>query len=233
VVLGCALAIRRLGWLGGTLFGLLTTITALTSLFIAQDISRTLMTLCPVLLLGIFLWEWQRPARLRLLLPCVVVANMLLPAAHVMWDQQIPIDWLPVEIARYRNPPSVFVAARLIAEAEQLINAGDSQAGEAKLNQAIELDRRYAIAFVKRASLRMARDETAAAESDLEEALKIKADAPTPLLLRGVIRADRGETAAAKNDFQQALLHAPPGWPGRRAAQDFLDRLNAQTPAQP
>lgn len=231
IVLAVTLEARRITWPWTAAFATATIGTSLGALFIAQDMSRTLMLLCPVLLLGIWLWESWRPASLRFFFPIIVAANLVLPAAHVMWRLTVPLSSLPTEIQEWRNPPNFILAARLIDEADHLIKAGRNAEGMANLDAAIRLNREYPNAFVMRAALRMSTGEFAAAEPDLEEALALNDDNPTGLFLRGVIRGSRGQASLAVDDFRKALAIAPADWPARHDAEQFLrDATSAMDP---
>ena len=149
--------------------------------------------------------------------------NIVLPAPHVMWDQVVPIRPLPIETQELREPPTVFTAARLLSEADALIKSGDVAGGSAKLDQAIELDRGYAFAFVMRAALRMNAGRVADAAVDLDEALAVKEELPMAHYMR-LDRAGQGQAALAVEDFQKALAYAPPNWPARRSANAASSR---------
>ncbi len=180
-----------------------------------------------MLLLGVWQWEKWRVGRWRFVLPCVVAANYVLPASHVMWNQKIDIRTMPVEIYALRDPPTLFAAARLLLESDELIAAGRLAEVSAKLDEAIDLDPRYANAFVKRAALRMSEGNYAAAEPDLNEALEIDADSATGNFLLGVILGSQRRWQDAVNHLQHALDHAPPDWPARQDAERFLRETNA------
>jgi Tetratricopeptide repeat len=227
IVAAMLLAPRTAGRLCGAVLAVVTISTAVGGLLIAMDMSRTLMMISPVLLLGIWLWESWRPATWRFVLPAIAVANLALPAAHVMWNQRLDISALSAELDSWRTPPDFFAAARLIIEAEKLINSGQMLEGSALLDEAIRLDRRYPNAFVKRAAVRMHDGDFAAAEPDLQEALELDADNATGHFLLGVVLASRGKMAAAADHFRLALAHAPPDWPARNEAEQFLREATA------
>jgi hypothetical protein len=105
VVVAIWLTGRRAGWSWAVVLAIVVILSAGGSLYIAADMSRNLMAISPVLLLGIWLWESWRANSLGWVLPGVVVAGALLPAAHVMWDQKIAIRYLPAEIDSWRHPP--------------------------------------------------------------------------------------------------------------------------------
>ena len=101
----------------GAAFAIVVIASALGGLFIAWDMSRTLMIVSPVFLLGMWLWEEIASGQWRWLLSGVLVANLLAPAHHVLWSVEWRIAWLPAEIERWRNPPPIFAAVEFMHRA--------------------------------------------------------------------------------------------------------------------
>ena len=98
-------AAQRIGWKWGGLFAAIVIFTAIGALFIAADMSRTLVIEAPVLLLGAWLWSEAKTPSNALSLSAVLAANLILPAQHVLWPFAIPIRYFYTEIDHYRNPP--------------------------------------------------------------------------------------------------------------------------------
>jgi hypothetical protein len=89
-------AVNRQRWiLGGT-----AAATAVISLMLAADISRSIAILAPLSLLGLILFARQRPDLAPRAALCVGVANLFIPAAHVVYTKFDLINPLPVEILR-------------------------------------------------------------------------------------------------------------------------------------
>ncbi|MEI7553175.1 MAG: hypothetical protein WCL24_12680 [Verrucomicrobiota bacterium] len=78
--------------------------TLLLTLILASDLSRSIVILLPVVLLGCF----QYARRVPLLAPSVLlalgIANLLIPAAHLTYLHIDPINPLPIELLRFLRP---------------------------------------------------------------------------------------------------------------------------------
>ena len=98
---------RRVGWVWGLPFGMVVVASSIGGLFVAADMSRTLMAESPVVLLGILLWRRSNLSTFRYALPAILAANLLLPASHVVWTFTSPIRYLYAEIDEYRHPPRI------------------------------------------------------------------------------------------------------------------------------
>jgi len=91
LLIGAAVALtaRRVGYRWGVVFAAVLVGCAVASLYIAHDMSRSLMIVSPAMLLGIWLWEEWRTGWLDRLLPSLLAVSLfLLPAEHVLWGGQ-------------------------------------------------------------------------------------------------------------------------------------------------
>jgi hypothetical protein len=89
-------ALNRERWmLGG-----ITAITAAVSLMLAADISRSIAILAPLSLLGLFVFARLRPELAPRATLGVGLANLVLPAAHVVHTKLDVISPLPLELLR-------------------------------------------------------------------------------------------------------------------------------------
>ena len=234
VVVGAALWLlpKRVGRRWGAAFALVVLGTAVGGLFIAADMSRSLMMICPVLLLGAWLGYASRPAIFHWLLPLVVAANYLLPAAHEIWFMTVGISHMGTEFQRLRGPvPEILAAATRIEDALALINQGKFDEARGKLDEALELDPFSTTAYVNRAKLKLAGQDFGGAMADAEAALRINPMTPAALYIRGCLRAARGERAPAVDDIRNSLYLAGPTWNLRPQAEQVLKQLTE--PARP
>ncbi len=232
VLAALVLTLPRIGWRWGILFGLLVIGTALGSLVIAWDMSRSLMMIGPVLLLGIWLsYEWQ-PAAVDWVAPALLAANLLLPAHHVMWTVDWRLDWLKGEIDKWRDPPNIFAAVEYVQQARQMIKENRLAEARQLFDAALATESNYPQAFVERAVLRLNGGDLAGAEADVEDAIRLRADYPYAFLLRGALRENRGELDAARADYQHSLEIARPGWPYHEQAVRLLQNAD-RPPAAP
>ena len=147
---------REIGRAKGACFALIVLGSALSAVLIAADMSRSLMMISPVLLLGVWLSAALPRRWPRYMLPAVVAANLLLPSSHEMWHSSVPIARLPTELSRLFAPaPPILQAADLLDEAARLVRQGNLAAAQDKLDGAIRLDSANAMAFARRTALRI------------------------------------------------------------------------------
>jgi len=219
------LSVRRAGWQWGVLLAVAVSCFALGGLYIAADMSRTMTMLCPVFLLGIWLCA-EMPSRFAwLALAIVLVANLLLPAAHAMWGSQVTIHSLPAEVARWHNPPAFIAAADLSQQAQQLMEQRSFGRARKKLDAAIELEPDYPAPYVRRALLKIQDRDFAAAVPDIEQAKRLLPDDPTPFYVEGVMYQAEGKLELAKDHFKQALDIAPRDWAQRAEVERTIEQL--------
>lgn len=226
IVLGLWIWTRRAGWKWGLGLTAVFAATAVGGLLIANDMSRSEMMTCAVLVFGIWLWESWRPRSFAWLLPVVVAANFLLPATHELWALQFSISRFPTEWARLMAPtPSGLVAANLIVEAESLLAQGRQAEALAALDQAIALDKTYAVAFAHRAALKVSINDMPGAEIDADQALRLNPMMPYAYYIRGMVRAALAKPEAARADVRMALEYGGPNWGLRGRAESLLEAI--------
>jgi tetratricopeptide (TPR) repeat protein len=229
--LGLWIWARRAGWKWGATLILTVVATAVGGLFIATDMSRTVMMICPTLVWGVWLWEASRPMSQAWLLPAVVAANFLLPATHELWFSQFTIGRLPAELANLRETSLPGLeAANLIVEAESLLAQGQIPAARAKLDEALSIDDTYAVAYAHRAAMHINEKDLASAAVDAAEAVRLDPTMPYAYYLRGYISALRGDRAAAYEDLRKAVGYGGPNWNKRNEALRLLEQI---APPQP
>jgi len=231
------LVVRRLGGRWGAAFALVILATILGGLFIAWDLSRSMMMISPAFLLGMWLWEEGRPRGASLtsgsilsraaglFLPAVLVANLIVPAYHVLWFVEWPVEPLYVEVNKWRDPPHVLAAVQRLREARQLKEAGNLPAALANFDAAIDAERLYPQAYVERGMLLLQMGDYGRSEADINEALRLLPEYPFALLMRGVFRTSHGDKQGAAEDLQHAMAISPPDWPYRDEAQRRLAEL--------
>jgi len=232
-----ALATRRVGWRWGAAFALVVFGTAVGGLFIAWDMSRSVMMISPAFLLGIWLWDEWRPRTLHgsrpgvlavlaaLALPMLLIANLWVPAYQVLWSRTWEVETLRAEITKWNHPPNLFAAVEHVRQGRLLKEQGKSAEALQSFDAAIRTEGAYPQAFIERAVLRMQTGNLAGANSDVNEALRLLPEYPFALLLRGAFRLDRGERALAAEDFQHALAIAPADWQYREETQRLLGQV--------
>ena len=237
IAVALGLVIRRIGGRWGAAFALVIVATVVGGLFIAWDLSRSMMMICPTFLLGIWLWEEERRREATKgagsiysraaaqFLPAVLIANLIVPAYHVLWFVEWPVQPLYVEINKWRDPPHVLAAVHLLREARQQKAAGHLPESLREYDAAIAAESLYPQAFVERAMLLLQMGNYSRAEADVNEALRLLPEYPFALLMRGVFRTARGDKGGAAEDIQHSLTISPPDWPYREEAQRRLAEL--------
>jgi hypothetical protein len=232
IVLGLWVWTLRAGWKAGLALTAVVVVTAVCGLLIANDMSRSEMMTCAALVFSIWLWESRRPRSFAWLLPIVVAANFLLPATHELWSLQFTISRFPTEWARLMAPtPSGLVAANLIVEAESLLAQGRQAEALAALDQAIALDKSYAVAFAQRAALKVSRNDMQGAESDADQALRRNPTMPYAYYIRGLARMALEKPEAARADARLALEYGGPNWGMRGRAVSLLQAIGRNPPS--
>jgi len=83
-------------WLAGSVLGA----TLALAFFVASDLSRSVAIVLPAVLLGGFALARRSPAHAPRILLAAGIANLLIPAAHVVLNHIDPINPLPVELFR-------------------------------------------------------------------------------------------------------------------------------------
>ncbi len=78
--------------------------TAGISVVLAADLSRSIAIVVPVVLLGCFEYARRSPADAPRVLLALGIANLLIPAAHLVYNKIDPINPLPVELLRFLRP---------------------------------------------------------------------------------------------------------------------------------
>ena len=207
LIIGAALCFagRRLGWQWGSALVFVVIGSAAGCLFVAADMSRSLMIASPVLLLGVMVWKECRPSSFRWALPILTVANLLLPASHVIWSFTVPISSLPTEIHRWRNPPPFLAATDSIRRGKALLEQGKFREARECFDAAIRLDDKIAKFYLERAAANIRLADASGAAADVEAALRLEPESADALFLRAYLRAAKGETSSAADD----LRHAP------------------------
>jgi tetratricopeptide (TPR) repeat protein len=223
---------RRVGWRLLAALAALAAGMGVGGLFIAMDMLRTLMVLCPLLLWGVWEWAAWQPPQLRFVLPALAALNLLLPASNLTWLGRWPISWLPAEIHQWHDPPAFLRAADLMEQGRQLIAQKEYGEARQKFDESIALYPLYARAYIHRATLRIQEGDKSGGAADIEEALRVQPGNPDALFLRALVRSEQGDTAAAITDLKEALKNAPANWPPRELAERAIRDATAAPPSQ-
>jgi tetratricopeptide (TPR) repeat protein len=150
-------------------------LTLAVNLFAANDLSRSVSTVVPAIVLGALLIHLRFPGRLRWLLLAACALSLIFPAKHVVSNWTESIRAFPVEFARARQPLPVpdsdYDAA--LNGAISLYQLGRLPEALASADRAVQLHPDRPEALFNRAVIRAARGDFGGATSDVTEVLRV------------------------------------------------------------
>ncbi|MGA3007672.1 MAG: tetratricopeptide repeat protein [Opitutaceae bacterium] len=202
--------------------------TLAINLFIAEDLSRSVSTLVPVIVLGALWLKHRSSPAFRPALFGACALNLVFPAAHIVGGSVAPIRnyyfaWqqgLPTgrEAAAYYN----LYADRC---------AQEHRAGEAllALNLSLAADPELATTYLSRAAVYAGEGKLKEALVDADKAVTLAPRWPAAWFNRGRLRAKTGDVDGALADLDQALRLAPADWPQRAEARSTMENLRLRT----
>ena len=197
------------------------------SLTIAEDISRSVSTLMPVVVMGILLLKKYRPVRLRPALFAACALNLIFPAEHVVGNNTGPIQYF---YAALQNPLPSGKEAAFYYNQYALILMQQKRMKEALLvlNISIELNPAQAETYVNRTAAYAGLGQLGEALADADHALVLNPGLPSAWRNRGILRSAKGNFSGAFADFGQALRCAPPDWAQRAEVLSAMTKLRSK-----
>lgn len=209
---------------------------AITGLATAQDFSRSLLFLSPVVVLG-FLAARENPENgpgavtrcgtSRLAMWSAVAVTLLLPAHLVTSDLVRPVYYLHHELAAFENPPAYLMPERYELRAIEAMQAGDTPRAEHQLTLAIKLARQPAGALKQRGVLRASNGRWPEARADFAAMVEAAPQDPESWFFRAQAEFALGNVAGARSDLESALARAPAEWAQRPDVTRFRQKLAA------
>jgi tetratricopeptide (TPR) repeat protein len=190
----------------------------------AQDLSRSMMLVFPVAVLGA-LWSSTAGAVWMKFAPAAAAVALLLPAHHVMNDGVKPVYYLYHEIAAIDDPPPGARAEAHELRGIQAMQRGDLVAAAEALSLAIKLAPNPASAAKQRGVLFASQQQWAAARQDFAMMVEHEPKDPDGWFLRAQAALALGDRAAAEADAAKAMSVAPKGWMERTDVARFFARL--------
>jgi hypothetical protein len=192
----------------------------------AQDFSRAMMLVSPVVLLGAVLAVGREAGFPRWLPVTAAVGALLLPAHHVMSNLVNPIFYFYHELAALDHPP-----AAVMPEVFELRAVGEMEQGEyaqalEHLTVAIRLADNPAGPSRHRGMLAASLGKWDEAKKDFSAVVEFEPKNPEGWFLRAQAELALRDAAAARSDFEQARSLAPADWPNRPDVARILARLN-------
>lgn len=197
-------------WKGLLLAGI--SVAAFSSaLFTAHDFSRAGLMLAPLVAVAILrLSQEQRGFRI---MAFVAIANIMLPASHIISDIQIPIFPLRYELYRNENPLPPFTPALYAESAVQQAQAGDQEQAKALFQVAAKLAPNAASTLRAEALLAFHAGDTFKALDILAKHSETHPNDHETRLLEVKLLAGAGFSHQANQKAVSLLKFAPPGSP--------------------
>ena len=228
-VLALAALERRSGWRIFTVLLLGLALTLAANLLVANDLSRSVSTMVPAMVLGVLLLGLRRPRLLPPVLFVVCALNLLFPAKHVVAGWTEEIHAFPVELEHARHPPPALDPEYYTHAAAALNDRGDPRGALEYLAAALQLDPGDAAAYVDRAVSYYRLGRLPEARADADHAVQLRSGFFEALYNRAIIRAAMGDFRGAGDDMAAALPLAPAAWPARAQAEALLAAWRART----
>ncbi len=197
----------------------------LAGLLTAQDFSRSMMFLAPVVVLGAARLFAAAPPWLARGLPALAVAAFLLPGHLVMSEATVPVMTLNHELEGWRNPPLRVMPGYYELWGIHDLETGNQAQAELHLTMALKLADKPASAAKHRGLLYASAQRWPDAQRDFALMVEHEPQNPDGWFLRAQAKAAQGDAAGARADLQQALVVAPAGWETRPDVARFRTRL--------
>ncbi|HEX2853825.1 MAG TPA: tetratricopeptide repeat protein [Opitutaceae bacterium] len=218
------LVLRRRRTLAATVLGAGMTLLVGVGLATAQDLSRAMMLVMPVAVLGA-IWTNEFKSGWNAVAIGSACAALLLPAHHVMIDRVNPIYYLYHELAVFDSPPPAAMSELHELRGIQAMQRGDLVAAAEALSLAIKLAQNPAGPAKQRGVLFASQQQWAEARKDFSTMVEHAPKDPDGWFLRAQAALAVGDLAAAQADANQALSVAPAGWAERADVARFMARL--------
>ncbi|WP_415909538.1 tetratricopeptide repeat protein [Oleiharenicola sp. Vm1] len=206
--------------LGATAGGVL-----LAGLLTAQDFSRSMLLLAPVVWLGLGAADDVPRPRRAAGLAALAGAALLLPAHQVMSESAVPVMTLNHELGALREPPPRLAPATYELKGVELMERGDPRPAEIALTLAIKLDTRPTSACKHRGLLYASAQRWPEALQDFRAWADNAPGDPDAWFLVAQAEAALGNAARARDELQRALGLAPKEWAARPDVTRFRARL--------
>jgi tetratricopeptide (TPR) repeat protein len=207
------------------------------NLLVAQDLSRSASVLLPVLVAGVLLGvkAWPKAAPVAVTLLCI--ADLLLPARHILNIYEVPIERFPAELARWRQRPNLRDSAYLTGQGYTAMRRQDPENALQWFDAALSADSANGEARVNRGVLLCTVDgKPDEGLAELSRALTVNPGlldamvARNPELLelrfvRAYVEMQGGNPEAAAVDLREILPRAPLSSPLRQKTQELLQQV--------
>ncbi len=210
--------------------------TLAVNLLVADDLSRSVSVLVPLLVAGLILAHRADAIRARWLAAGLALGNLILPAEHVIASAgnpeaaflRIPILTLPAEFARDRDPPYFASAMAYNRRGMEAVNAGNRPAALAAFEIALRFEPGFPRTLVNRGIVKFVGGDPAGGLADLDAAVAGAPWMADARLQRAAMRRQTGDLPGALEDLRAALPLLPADAPNRAETAAAADALAAQ-----
>lgn len=210
--------------------------TVAVNLLVADDLSRSVSVLLPLLLASLVLAHRADAVRARWFAAALALGNLVLPAEHVIASAgnpeapflRIPILSLPAEFARDRDPPYFASAMAYNRRGMEAVNAGNRPAALAAFELALRFEPGFPRTLVNRGIVKFVGGDPAGGLADLDAAVAGAPWMPDARLQRAAMRRQTGNLPGALDDLRAALQYLPADAPNRAETAAAADALAAQ-----
>lgn len=214
--------------LAGLVPAVVLVLTLGTVLAVADDLSRSVSIVVPVILLGLLLVRLHHPICLKPVLFGLCGLNLLFPAATIVGNYTYPIFYLYSSWELARVPPPELNAQVYREAGVALLNRNDAVRAYECFTLAIRIQADYAEAYSSRAVANISLGRPAAALADADHALALQPQLLDALWNRAGIRKQMGDLRGALADNEAALKVAPFDWSYRAQALRTILLLRIQ-----
>ena len=214
----------------GLLLAFLGTLTI--NLVVAEDVSRSVSTIVPVIVLGALLLKRHQSQCFRPALFAACALNLIFPAGHVVGEGVAPVR--NFYAALKQTLPTGYEAAFYYDQYAVLL-AQQQRTPEAllALKFAIDADPAYAVPYLDRAEVYCKLGRLNEALANADHAVALNPGLPAAWLSRGTWRVKSHDFAGAWADLDRALRIAPADWPQRADALSMMKKLRTKMGARP
>jgi hypothetical protein len=210
-------------------------LTLALNLVVADDLSRSASVGVPLMVAAVLLGWRHRPAQARRVLPWICVANVVLPAQHVIAapGTSVPFHCVPIlslhaEYERTQNPPDFANPATYNRRAMDHFQNRNTERALAAVDIALAFDAGFAPALASRGIILHVMGRREEGLALLDQALARAPHLYDARMQRAAFRQQVGNLAGALEDVRAALRHIPADWPRRNDAIQFERNLATQ-----
>ena len=230
VVAAIALLRPRPGF--AALLGILAAVLLLVGLASAQDLSRSVMMLEPVAVLGVLLAAESAGTWVPGALRAGAALALLLPAYHVMTDRVNPVFYLYHELFALQNPPAAVTPEIYELRGILAMEQGDYSRAESDFGLSIKLARDPAGPSQQRGVLYASAGRWTEAQQDFARIVQFEPSNPDGWFLSAQAANALGRSEEAKGDLTKALALGSKTWAARPDVVRYCQRLGV-TPHSP